>query len=329
MFNLNPIFFYWDGPIHTDRLQVLKDCIYSTRVFNPNHQIVLISNSLTQNQFDDKFEIEVREWDKSFFDGLPISEEKLDKYINGHPRDFCDLFRIVLLYQFGGSYIDTDDVCIKPLSDTPNLICRSYDPHTSFYSKITEEGCVPGWTREIRGYDSINTFPRNDCWQNFEPKSPFLKDLLWNDNFLLNDDIVSICGEFSWQGLTNDTCIKRIDGFGTEWNYGLTLLYLFEDFVSVSSAWDRCDLGGEMCDLWKELPNVNDYDWGFYKCKQRDALKFYGKLRLIYPNLSHLWLHSKNDKEEWMLDKLDTDGLYSVSTWIYDEVKLRIKMYGR
>jgi len=329
MFSINPIFFYWDGYIHPTRLQVLKDCIYSTRVFNPNHQIVLISNTLTQDLFDDKFEIEVRGWDKSFFDGLPISDEKLDKYINGHPRDFCDLFRIVLLYQFGGSYIDTDDVCIKPLSDTPNLICRSYDPHTSFYSKITDNQCVPGALREIRGYDNINMFPRNDCWHNFEPHSPFLKDLLWNDNFLLNDDIVSICGEFSWQGLTNDTCIKRIAGFGKEWNYGLTLLYLFEDFVSVSSAWDRCVLGGEMCDLWKQLPNVNDYEWGFYKCKQSHALEFYHKLNQIYPNLSHMWLHSKDEKKEWLIDELDTDGLYSVSTWIYNEAKLKIKNYER
>ena len=329
MLDLRPIFFYWDGYIHPDRLKILKDCVYSTRVWNPKHEIVLISNNLTQDLFDDKFQIDVRKWDKSFFNGLPIPEDKLDKYISVHPRDFSDLFRLVLLYQFGGSYIDTDDLAIKSISDTPNLICRSYDPHTSFYSKIDADGCVPGWTREIRGWDTINMFPRNDCWHNFEAKSPFIKDLLWNDNFLLNKDIVNICGDFSWQGITNNTCIKRLNGFGTEWNFGLTLLYLFEDFISVSSQWDRCALDGEMCKLWKELPNVNDMEWGFYKCKQDDALDFYKKVSSIYPNLSHMWLHHKNEKAEWMLDELEIDGLYSVSTWIYNDIKQKIKEYER
>ena len=44
MLDLRPIFFYWDGYIHPDRLKILKDCVYSTRVWNPKHEIVLISN---------------------------------------------------------------------------------------------------------------------------------------------------------------------------------------------------------------------------------------------------------------------------------------------
>jgi hypothetical protein len=325
--NLRPIFFYWDGYIHPSRLQVLRDCVYSTRIYNPNHDIIIITNSLTQDLFDDKFRIQVRNWDITFFDGLPIGKEKLDKYINTNPRDFSDLFRLVLLYKFGGSYIDTDDLGIKSISNTPNLICRSYDAHTSFYNKIEADGCVPGWTREIRGWDNVNTFPRNDCWHNWEAESPFIFDMLTNNKFLLNDDLVWICGDFSWQSITNETCIKRLDTFGKEWNYGLTLLYLFEDFISVSSPFDRCALGGEMCELWKELPNVDDYEWGLYKCKRDTALDFYKKVSDIYPNLSHLWLHHKNEKEEWMLEELDEDGLYSVSTWIYWEIKQMIKCF--
>ena len=104
---------------------------------------------------------------------------------------------------------------------------------------------------------------------------------------------------------------------------------VFEDFISVSSQWDRCAVDGEMCKLWKELPNVNDMDWGFYKCKQTDALDFYKKVSDIYPNLSHMWLHHKNEKEEWMLPELDENGLYSVSTWIYWDIKQKIKGYER
>ena len=62
---------------------------------------------------DDKYNISCVKWDISFFDGLDISAEKLNKYMGSHPRTFSDLFRIVLLYKFGGSYIDTDDLAIK------------------------------------------------------------------------------------------------------------------------------------------------------------------------------------------------------------------------
>jgi len=327
MFDINPIWFYWDGDIHPNRLKILKDSIYSTRVFNPNRQIVLVTNTLEQSHFDDKFDIKVQKWDKSFFDGIPMSDKKIDKYISGHPRDFSDLFRLILLYQFGGSYVDTDDLCIKTMSDTKNLICRSYDPHTSFYNKIEPKDCVPGWTRELRGWDEINTFPRNDCWQNFQPNSPFIWDMLNNPKFGEYDDIVWIGGDWSWQSITNETCNKWIKEFGDKWNYGLTLLYLFEDFVSASSQWDRCVLGGEMCELWHMLPNVNDYEWGFYKCDKETALTFYSAVSHLYPHLSHMWLHSKDQKEEWLIDELDENGLYSVSTWIYNDIKQKIKNY--
>jgi hypothetical protein len=323
MLDINPIFFYWDGHIHPTRMKILTDSIYSTRVFNPNREIVLITNTIEQHQLDDKFNIKVRKWDKSFFEGLPIPEDKIEKYMRANPRDFSDLFRLILLYQFGGSYVDTDDLGIKKMSDTPNLICRSYDPHTSFYNKIGDNQCVPGALREIRGYDNINMFPRNDCWHNWKPKSEFITDLLWNPKFLGNEEIVWIGGDFSWQSITNETCIKRVSEHGKSWNYGLTLLYLFEDFVSASSYWDRCMHGGEMCDLWKDLPALNEYEWGFYKCKKEDAMEFYKKVSEQYPYLSHMWLHSKDQKEEWF-EELDENGLYSVSTWIYDSVKKKI-----
>ena len=42
-----------------------------------------------------------------------------------------------------------------------------------------------------------------------------------------------------------------------------------------------------------------------------------------------MWLHHKNEKAEWMLPELDKNGLYSVSTWIYDDIKQKIKEYER
>jgi hypothetical protein len=82
MFSINPIFFYWDGYIHPNRLQILKDCVYSTRVFNPQHEIILISNNLTQELFDDKFRIQIRKWDKSFFNGFELYNVSIGLKIN-------------------------------------------------------------------------------------------------------------------------------------------------------------------------------------------------------------------------------------------------------
>lgn len=322
----NIIHFYWDGPISETRLKILKDCVYSTKIFNPNHRIQLVTNTLTSDIFDDRYEILITKWDESFFEGLPISPQKIQKYMGANPRDFSDLFRLVLLYQFGGSYIDTDDLCINGLSNTQNIVCRSYDPHTSFYNKVEPEGCVPGHLREINGYNHIPMFPRNDCWQNWIPKHRFIWEMLNHSQFQNNEDIVWIGGDWSWQSIANDVCINQLPQCGDDWNFRLTLLYLFEDFVSASSFWDRCHYGGEMCDLWKRLPNVDDYEWGFYKADKGGAIRFYSEVLNTYPNLSHLWLHSKDMKAEWF-EELDPNGKYSVSTWIYDYIKERIKCF--
>jgi hypothetical protein len=319
----NIIWFYWDGSIDIDRLKILHDSVYSTRVFNPHHIINVVSNSLQQSQFDDKFNIKVLSWDETFFEGLPISKEKIEQYKKANPRDFSDLFRLVLLYQFGGTYIDTDDLCISPISSLSNVVCRSYDPHTSHYNNLIPEDCVPGYTREIRGYDEIPIFPRNDCWQNWDPKSPFIWDMLSNSKFQQSKDVVYIGGDFSWQSISNETCIKWLDTHGTDWNFALTLLYLFEDFVGWSSFWDRCHHGGEMCDVWKNLPKVNEYKWGEYKCAQQVGKEFYNEILKKYPYVSHMWLHSKNMKEEWM-GEIDKNNEYSISTWILNDVRKKI-----
>jgi hypothetical protein len=307
------IWFYWDGDIPESRLRILKDCVYSTKYFNPHHTINLVSNTIELEGINN-----IR-WDDSFFEGVPIDREKIEYYKTVSPRDFSDLFRLVLLYKFGGTYIDTDDLCIAPISETKNIVCRSYDPHTSFYNKIKDEDCVPGYTRELSGYDHIPMFPRNDCWQNWEKNHPFIYDVLTNENFK-DKDFIWIGGEHSWQSITNQTCKKWIDRHGIDWNFRLTLVYFFEDFVAWSSFWDRCHHGGEFCDIWQNLPEVNEYKWGEYKCVKEVGLSLYKKIKKTYPSVSHLWLHSKDMNPEW-LNEINETEKYSPSTWILNEIR--------
>jgi hypothetical protein len=323
MFDLN-IFFYWDGPISDSRLKILKDSVYSTRVFNPNHHILIVSNSLTEDMFDPKFRINIMKWDLSLFEDTPVPVDVVEKYyLNAHPREVSDLIRLVLLYKFGGSYIDTDDLAIKPISSVKNLICRSYDPHTCHYNNLQPEDCIPGKYRELRGYDEINMFPRNDCWLNFQPYHHIIKEILSHPKFLNAEKAVYIGDDFSWQSLTLDVIKNNIQNIRVTFDIGLTLLYLYEDFVSASSYWDRCMHGGEMCDFYKTLPNLDKYEWGSYRCTKDVASNFYDLIKLKYPVVSHMWLHSKDMKEEWMLPQL-TDKYYSLSTWIYELVKEKI-----
>lgn len=319
----NKIWFYWDGNISDSRLRILKDCIYSTRFFNPDHEINLLSNTLTKDDFEDKYRVNVIKWSKDIFKNTPVSTEKAEKYINSHPRELSDLLRIVLIYKYGGTYIDTDDLCIAPISKTKNIICRSYDPHTSFYNKIKDEDCVPGYIREIRGYDHINMFPRNDCWQNWDANHPFILSMLENDKFQSKEDVVYIGGDFSWQSICNETCVNSLDSHSNDWNFKLTLVYLFEDFVAWSSFWDRCHHGGEMCDLWSNLPEVDKYKWGEYKCSKEIGEYFYDLILDKFPNASHLWLHSKDQKEEW-ISNINEKELYSISTWILNKIRKKI-----
>ena len=82
-----------------------------------------------------------------------------------------------------------------------------------------------------------------------------------------------------------------------------------------------------MCEIWNELPNVKDMPWGEYKTDCVTAMGFYQRVTQQYPNLSHLWLHSKDQKVEWF-EELDYSKTYSVSTWIYDFVKQKINEWN-
>ena len=147
--------------------------------------------------------------------------------------------------------------------------------------------------------------------------------MLNNTKFQQNEGVVWIGGDFSWQSITNETCIKWLPTHGVDWNFGLTLLYLFEDFVGWSSFWDRCHHGGELCDIWMKLPQVNDFKWGEYKCTQEIGKSFYAEIMEKYPYVSHLWLHSKNEKSEW-IEEIDESKEYSISTWMLNDVRKKI-----
>jgi hypothetical protein len=302
------IYYYWDGYICDNRLDLLKTCIFSAKHFNPDRNVILYSNTITSDMLGNKYDIEIRTFDLSFFENTPLDISVITNYYgymdNGvfvykcPQRVFSDIFRGVLLYKYGGSYIDTDDICFRKLPITKNIVCRCYDPHTYHYSKISYDQLIPSKYREIDGYN-LPMFIRSDCWLNWEKESDFMKDLLSNSDLNRTEKALDISDEFSYQALCLQICNKHLHNIGSAFNLRLSLLYLYESHLSGCSTYDYGHHGGEMHDLWNNLPDVNNYKRGEYKCTKNTAIEFIDNITSVYPDTCCLYLQDHNNIESY------------------------------
>jgi hypothetical protein len=280
---------------------------------------------LSDTYFDEKYNIKVVGWDDGIYEpilDLPNIERIKEIYRHAHPRERSDLFRLLLLHKYGGSYVDTDDICFRSIpsfSYLSNSFCSSYDPHTCHYNNLSPDDCLAGSYREVKGYDHIPIFPRNDCWINFIPNHYMIHDILHDDRFSSRDKEVYIGDEFSWQRLTLEAIKKNINKIGFDFNFSLNLLYLYESHVGVASYWDRCWHGGPICDVW---PIGKDDDrWTNYRTNQKQALEVFERMRELYKYSSFLWMHDKCGNKEWQLNSLDSNKDYLISTHIINSVR--------
>ena len=295
--DVNNIFFYWDGQrLEGDRLTQAIDSIWSTRHFNPERPIWFITNT---EEAADWPNIRVTRWDDTIYSQMPNAQEWTTVYNAAHPRDRSDLFRLLLLHKFGGSYIDTDDIAIRPIPPTrqANIVSRSYDPHTCHYDGNTPEDCVPGWTRETTGFEHIPWFPRNDCWYNWRAEHELIQSIIREGSQQPELGINSIytwgkTGKPSWQTLILQNCMAALANHGKTWQSALTLIYLPESHVATCSQWDRGDHGGELHAIWPQSP----LPWGQQEFTLNQATQFIDRARAQWPMAAHMWLHDKGDR---------------------------------
>ena len=80
------IWFFWHGNISHTRLKIMQDWVYSTKFFNPNSRIIILSNSINSENFKG---IEVRKWDLNLFKDTPINPIIIEKYIFLSARVAC------------------------------------------------------------------------------------------------------------------------------------------------------------------------------------------------------------------------------------------------
>ena len=301
----NNIFFYWDGgKLEGERLSQAIDSIWSTRHFNPDRPIWLVSNT---EQPVDWPNIRVTRWDDTIYSPMANTAEWTTIYNAAHPRDRSDLFRMLLLFKFGGTYIDTDDIALRSLPPIrqANIVSRSYDPHTCHYDGNTPADCVPGWTRETTSFEHLPWFPRNDCWYNWRPEHELIADIIKDGSQEPEKGINSIytyheTGKPSWQTLILRHCMAALANHGKTWQSALTLLYLPESHVANCSQWDRGDHGGELHSIWPQSPQP----WGQQEFTQEQASLFLQQALELWPMACHMWLHDKGDgiSQQWAID---------------------------
>ena len=298
------IFFYWDGePIKSDynRWVQARDAIASTLHFNLDRPVWLISNC---EEPEDWPNVRVTRWDDTLYSPMPHAEEWAKQYNAAGPRDRCDVSRFLLLYKYGGSYVDTDDICLQPLPPfKKNIVSRSYDPHTCHYDGWQPEDCMPGWTRGLdKGWNHIPWFPRTDCWYNWQPEHQLVLNIIKRGAQSPKTGINTIYSfannkKLSWQSLILLECKAQLANHNKTWESQLTLLYLPESHVARCSTWDLGKHGGELHAIWPE----GQGEWGRQLYTKEQADLFLKKAYGLWPNMSHLWLHDKHEdiSPEW------------------------------
>ena len=314
------VWFYWDGNCEGERLQQLYDSLFSTRYFNPDRPIYLVSNSFEQEDIFTEHRITVVKWGDSIYRHMPNGKKWRPLYNAASHRDRCDLLRFLFLKGWGGSYIDSDDMAVRPLPPVhvKNIVCRSYDPHTCSYDGTRADECLPGHLRGKPEFDHIPIFPRTDIWLNHHIDSPIVRDLLQRPEHDLSKGINTIYshadgGSISWQTMIMRTCEEHLSTHGTEWHLDMTLLYLFESHVANCSVWDQGKHGGEMHKIYP----LGQGQWGSQEYPRQQAVQFLYKCLEEFPLATHLWLHDKGDgiSPQWHYDYNEEWALLSTH-WI-------------
>lgn len=304
------VFLLWEYPFwHLEGFIQLTTCLRTLCHFNNDRVINLFSNALPPERLF----------------GVPLGSNSLrivswtpDDLVRGTPFDrpgmdfgpdplgwvhFSDPFRIACLWRWGGTYTDTDNICIAPLPSEKNLLSRTYDPH-SFDKK--GEVLVPGTLREgpdKARYAHIPFRLRQDPFVNFEPEHRFLARLVESAREH------NVPRDKRWQALLTEVFMGEVDR-GVEDVHARLLLVYFPDGRGCYdySDHDKCLHGGEICDiLFHNCPGIRHV--GRYRTRQRQVAK--DVLRDVYdafPSGCFLWAKGHLHFSRWRKNK--------ISNWI-------------
>jgi hypothetical protein len=340
------IFFFWENGNYpfevqksSGRADITKTALWTTSKFNPKKTVYLFSNDAQPEDYahkDVKFTI-VRYTYDDLVRYTPLEKNALARKIYGStiidPRVICDIYRIVFLYRWGGSYIDTDNVAIQPITeDRSNIVSRTYDLADVHWcniipkdSSIEELGraCLPGMLRENGKYPDSPFFVRMDGWLNWDPHHILLEKMLGGQVLDDQGEWLSY-GNHRWSYSPPTWLYRTLADNYTKIKenitFGLTLVYLYEVFMDNDFA--VVHRGGELLDVYLDtIPNftATHQELKTLKVEEPLAEKFLQECRNMFPYGAFLWMCDKEGNKELQED----DGPARVSTWMYRLAKKR------
>lgn len=342
------IFFFWETVGDYQRLEdigraeLTRVAVWTAWKHNPGNKIYMFSNTLQPKDLEHKdMNITIVRYDwKELVKDTPVERNALAVrvYSSAEPRIFSDIMSLVLLYKFGGSYFDTDDVCYQQLPLVKNVIPRTYDiadiqwcgvalPESS--PEVLESFLIDGEHRETGTHPHIPFFVRIDGWVNWHPRHHFMEDMLKGQ--LLNGEggVMGFgAGKYchSPPKLVLETATKNIDKVLQGCVFGLSLLYLYDTFLSSDPGVTKRE--GELFEVYSKLfPEASltpDYfkgelregsTWGLgVQYTREEAERFLEEVKRVFPCSSFVWMCDKDENRELFDDSTETARMI---TWIY------------
>jgi len=160
--------------------------------FHPNSKVTIWSNSLQKTLFESRIfhkDVQLRRYNQRFFNHLPSAAKKAAKdipeFFETHIESqshFSDLFRLAVLWKFGGVYVDFDSLWVNSVSKLSAE--NEWIPFTKRklekFPLILDEGFLEGGIMKLQRHSAfaetaLNNFPKYtekiaECWSCVGPK---------------------------------------------------------------------------------------------------------------------------------------------------------------
>jgi hypothetical protein len=183
------------GAVTPQRMRQFVKCFTSIRYHHPGaaiHFFTIKSNSFAAElrELVPFVNIVIFEQNELFF-GTPADGYRSTKC---NWKEHSDLIRLAILWRWGGTWIDTDDVVIRPIPSVPNVLpylewpgVKEKEYWSSHFTLIDGK-----WKSSLASRDMEAGFHiQNDPLLNFEPENPFLAawmEVLVQDNTIACKD---------------------------------------------------------------------------------------------------------------------------------------------
>lgn len=172
----NNVFLIWEGPYPKEaRMRQIRICLQSIQENQPEANLHLFSNVLVEADLPEV--VPVR-WDyPGLVQGTPLMHFRTPKDLSW--VIWSEVFRVLCLWRWGGTYIDVDDIMVRQLPRNINLMAACFLTDGQ-RAKWLPNPTIPGDYATSRGklVNDCDFRFGADPMTNFEAQNPFLEKWL-------------------------------------------------------------------------------------------------------------------------------------------------------